>query len=178
MLNAVSGGLNPQHERFALIYQELKIVARSKLRKQAVSHRFDTTGLVHEAYLKLQSRDSQTEWKNRRHFYATAALAMRQLLVDQARKELTDKHGKGQRAITLDEQLAKPSPEVTDVIALDGALEQLHRLDAALAKLVELRFFLGLSVDEVAELTGLSKRTLARNWQKARAFLHAQLDDD
>jgi len=175
LLNAMANGQGAQDDRLlAQVYQELRIVARSRLRQKNTGE-LDTTGLVHEAYLRLVGGEQARDWDNRHHFYATAALAMRQLLVDQARRQLTEKRGGGQMAVTLDEQVPGLQPEVVDVVALDVALEQLQRLEPELAKLVELRFFLGLSVDEVSKLNDVPKRTLARNWQKAKAFLHVQL---
>lgn len=177
LLNAVSDGQgDARDELLPLIYQELRVVARSRLAEHRRGETLNTTGLVHEAYLKLAGKAPGGNWSNRHHFYATAALAMRQLLVDQARRQLAEKRGGGRLAVTLDEQLPGKEREIAEVVALDAALEQLQELDPALAKLVELRFFLGLSVAEVADLLGASERTLARDWQKARAFLHAQLD--
>lgn len=161
---------------FAAVYQELRLIASSRLRRHKRGTMLDTTALVHEAYLKLAAADGQiARFDNRRHFFATAALAMRQILIDQARRRLASKRGGDQRALTLDED-AVPAGEVSaDIIELDTALTNLQELDAGLAEIVNLKYFGGLSLDEIAELQGMSKRSVSRNWQKARAFLHAQI---
>lgn len=183
VLNALSSGQSAaQDQLLPLIYDELRVVARSRLNQ--VSRRgqtLNTTGLVHEAYLRLVAPDKAGEFSSRKHFYATAALAMRQLLVDRARRQMAEKRGSGAIALSLDdaESVLDVSDDrsLIDVIALDSALAELHAMDPGLAKLVELRFFLGLPVEEVSRLMEVPMRTLARDWQRARAFLQARLRD-
>jgi RNA polymerase sigma factor (TIGR02999 family) len=165
-------------EAFAAIYQELRLIARSRLHRHRRGTMLDTTALVHEAYLKLADTDGRiASFDNRRHFFATAALAMRQILTDQARRRLATKRGGEQRNLTLNEDAVAAEGRSVDVLQLDAALSQLQELDAALAEVVNLRYFGGLSLDDIAELQGTSRRTVSRNWKKARAFLHAQMAD-
>ena len=174
LLNAIAEGTaEADDELLPLIYQELRAVAKVRLRGHSRGNTLSTTALVHEAYLKLLGSDSS--FSNRRHFYATAALAMRQILVDQARRRLADKRGAGLQEITFDEQLLADAGRSTDVVALDAALEELKALEPRLAEVVHLRFFAGLELSEVAGLMEVSQRTVGRDWQKARAFLHARL---
>lgn len=173
---------NVQHrardELFAAIYQELRLVARSRLRQHKRGTMLDTTALVHEAYLKLADSDGRLDdFNDRRHFFATAALAMRQILTDQARRRAAKKRGGEQRNLTLDEDIVAADVDSSDVLQLDSALMKLQDLDATLAEVVNLKYFVGLSLDDIAELQGTSKRTVSRNWNKARAYLHAQFAD-
>jgi RNA polymerase sigma factor (TIGR02999 family) len=138
----------------------------------------DTTALVHEAYLKLAGDDGRIDnFNSRQHFFATAALAMRQILTDQARRRLAHKRGGSQRNLTLDEGAVAAQDSSVDILELDAALEKLHELDPGLADVVNLKYFGGLSLDEIAELQDASKRTISRSWRRARAFLHAQIAD-
>ena len=167
-----------QGELFATIYQELRLIASSRLRRNKRGTMLDTTALVHEAYLKLAGDDGEFDsFNNPRHFYATAALAMRQILTDQARRRLAYKRGGKERNLTLNEGAIAAQESSVDVLELDDALEKLQALDPGLAEVVNLKYFGGLSLDEIAELQGASRRTISRSWQKARAFLHAQIAD-
>ena len=165
-------------ELFAAIYQELRLIASSRLRHHKRGTMLDTTALVHEAYLKLAGDDGRIgDFNNRRHFFATAALAMRQILTDQARRRLAHKRGGSQRNLTLNESVIASQDSSADILELDAALEKLRELDPGLAEVVSLKYFGGLSLEEIAELQGASKRTISRSWQRARAFLHAQIAD-
>lgn len=167
-----------QAELFAAIYQELRLIASSRLRHHKRGTMLDTTALVHETYLKLASDDGRIDnFNSRRHFFATAALAMRQILTDQARRRLAHKRGGSQRNLTLNESVVAAQDSSVDILELDAALEKLHELDPGLAEVVSLKYFGGLGLDEIAELQGASKRTISRSWQRARAFLHAQIAD-
>jgi RNA polymerase sigma factor (TIGR02999 family) len=167
-----------QGELFSSIYQELRLIASSRLRRHKRGTMLDTTALVHEAYLKLAGKDGEVDsFNNQRHFYATAALAMRQILTDQARRGLARKRGGNRRNLTLNEGVIATQESSVDVLELDDALEKLHALDPGLAEVVNLKYFGGLSLDEIAELQGASRRTVSRSWRKARAFLHAQIAD-
>jgi RNA polymerase sigma factor (TIGR02999 family) len=167
-----------QSELFAAVYQELRLIAHSHLRSHKRGTILDTTALVHEAYLKLVGDEGGIgEFNNRRHFFATAALAMRQILTDQARRKLASKRGGNVRNLTLDEDSFSAGESSADILELDAALTKLRKLDQSLAEVVDLKYFGGLSLDEIAELEGASIRTVSRNWQKARAFLHAQIAD-
>lgn len=165
-----------QDEALASVYQELRIVASSRLRQHKRGHTLDTTALVHETYLKLSGSDGKISgFNNRRHFFSTAAKAMRQILTDQARKRLAHKRGGEQRDLTLNEELVAADDSSVNVLALDAALTQLENLDPNFAEVVHFKYFGGFNLDEIAEFQGVSKRTVSRAWQKARAFLHAQM---
>ena len=129
-----------------------------------------TTELVHEAFLKL-GRRPDTAWENRAHFFGAAARAMRDVLVDFARRRQAGKRGGSWRAVSLDRAGAKLEVDVDDLLALDAALDQLDALDQRLRRIVELRFFGGASQDEIARMLGVSTRTVERDWRKARMFL-------
>jgi RNA polymerase sigma factor (TIGR02999 family) len=162
---------------FRLIYRDLHARAHHQLARSRPGDTLSTTALVHETYLKLVGSTHQA-YLDRGHFFAVAARAMRQILVDYARSRLAEKRGGGARNSTLEpEQLAGPQRS-EDLIALDEALIELSRLDERLAETVELRYFAGLSVEEVAEARGVSPRTVKRDWRKARAFLYRAIQGD
>jgi len=177
LIDALSAGVEgTQDELLASVYQELRVVASSRLRQHERSTILNTTALVHETYLKLAGGDGKVDgFSNRRHFFSTAAMAMRHILTDQARKRLANKRGGGQRNLTLNEQATAVQETSVDVLALDAALTELEELDPKLAEVVNLKYFGGLNLDEIAEFQGVSIRTVSRAWQKARAFLHAQI---
>ncbi len=161
-----------------LVYPELHRIAERQMRREREGHTLQPTALVHEAYLKLVDQ-SRVDWRNRAHFLGVAAQAMRRLLVDHARGRDRDKRGGGATLVELDSAageagLAVP-PRSVDLLALDQALERLSALDAAQARLVELRFFGGLSVEEAAETLGVSTATAGRDFRSARAFLAREL---
>jgi RNA polymerase sigma factor (TIGR02999 family) len=159
-------------------YQELRRLAAAYLRRERPGQTLQPTALVHEAYLRL-AKDKPGRWQNRAHFCAIAANAMRQILVERARARAAIKRGGGQPKVTLVENLDaaggdnRPAP--VDLLAVDQALERLAALDAQQARIVELRYFGGLSVEETAEALGISPATVKRDWSVARAFLAQQL---
>jgi RNA polymerase sigma factor (TIGR02999 family) len=156
---------------FPLVYGELHGRAHRQLAQRRPGDTLSTTALVHEAYLKLTDSAAQS-YNDRIHFFAVASRAMRQILVDYARRKAAEKRGGGRRAISLDHaDLASPD-RADELIALDDGLHELAALDERLARTVELRFFGGLSVEEAAEVLGTSPRTVKRDWRKARAFLY------
>ena len=161
-----------------LVYPELHRIAERQMRREREGHTLQPTALVHEAYLKLVDQ-SRVDWRNRAHFLGVAAQAMRRLLVDHARGRDRDKRGGGATLLELDSAagesgLAVPARSV-DLLALDQALERLAALDAVQARLVELRFFGGLSIEEAAEALGVSTATAGRDFRSARAFLAREL---
>ena len=157
-----------------LVYSELRNMAHRYLSRERRDHTLQPTAVVHEAFLRLV-KQRRVEWKNRSHFFAVAAQSMRRILVDHARARATDKRGGGQTLISLDASTAGAAPRAVDLIALDEALCQLERLDVSKAKVVEMRFFGGLTIDETAEALGASPSTVKREWAFARAFLYREL---
>ena len=161
-----------------LVYPELHRIAERQMRREREGHTLQPTALVHEAYLKLVDQ-SRVDWRNRAHFLGVAAQAMRRLLVDHARGRARDKRGGGATLVDLDSAAGEAGLAVqtrrVDLLALDQALERLTTLDAAQARLVELRFFGGLSVEEAAETLGVSTATAGRDFRSARAFLAREL---
>lgn len=160
-----------------LLYQELRVIAHAKLRGHSKTHDLDTTSLVHEAFLKLNQNSNEKQWSNRRHFYATAAMAMRHILVDVARRRMADKRLHQESAETVSELQSQEIKNCSQVVALNDALEQLKSVDADLVEVVNLRYFVGLSVAETATLLDVSKRTVDRAWQKGKALLMTFMRD-
>ncbi|MGH9379995.1 MAG: sigma-70 family RNA polymerase sigma factor [Thermoanaerobaculia bacterium] len=158
---------------FPLVYDELRQLARRQLGGRR-GQTLDTTGVVHEAYLKLVD-PSRISIRDRGHFFCLAARAMRQILIDHARRRLAAKRGGGAFHGDLDGGRVGLVERAEELLALDEALEHLARFDPESARTVELRFFAGLSVDEAAEALSVSARTVKRNWARARAFLHREL---
>ena len=162
---------------FPLVYDELRALARSKLRMEADGHTLNATGLVHEAYLKLVDQE-RVEWQSRAHFFAMAALSMRRILVNHAKGRKRVKRGGGERALTLDrfaEELALSDAQAEELVALDEALERLKDFSPDGADVVQYRFFGGLAHQEIAEVTGVSEVTVRRRWAAAKAWLRAEL---
>jgi RNA polymerase sigma-70 factor, ECF subfamily len=157
-----------------LVYDELRRLASRKLRRERPDHTFQTTALVHEAYLKLIDQQ-QANWQNRAQFFAIAAQLMRRILVDYARERQAAKRGGDYIKLSLDEAVALSEEKNTDLLALDEALDRLAQLDPQQSRVVELRVFGGLSVEETAAALGISPRTVKREWSMARAWLHQQL---
>ena len=160
------------------VYEELRALAGSFFRQQRADHTLQPTALVHEAYVKLVG-SRQSHWESRKHFFDVAAMAMRQLLADHARRQKAAKRGGDLSRVTLIDS-GKPAPHRMDVdlIALDEALSKLSELDPRQGRIVELRFLAGLSVDETAEVLGVSARTVKLDWQMARAWLRRELGGD
>jgi len=160
-----------------LVYSELLRIARAELNRHRRGHTLDTRSLVNEAYLKLFSND-RLSFENRSHFYASAAKAMRQVVIDYARARLTERRGGGSEKLSLDAletNLLPIDEQAEQLLAIDKALEKLASLDERLVKIVELRFFAGLGVTEIAELLGVSEPTVKRDTRAAKAFMHREL---
>lgn len=161
-------------ELLPLVYDELRRVADRALRRERSNHTLDPTGLVHEAYMRL-SHQNRMRWHNRSQFLGVASQLMRRILVDHARRKLAGKRDGGQR-LTLDEGLAADRDgQLLDVLMLDQALTRLQALDERQAKIVELRYFAGLQVEETADVLSISTRTVKREWAMARAWLKREL---
>ena len=156
-----------------IIYEELRRLAHHYMRGERDDHTLQTTALVNELYLRLAGIDT-VKWQDRAHFFAMAATLMRRVLVDYARQRAREKRGAGVSVTSLDENAIAPQPSV-DVVALDDALERLAVVDPQQSRVVELRFFAGLSVKETAEALGVSPATVKRDWATARLWLYKEL---
>jgi len=156
-----------------LVYQELRRLAGHYMRAERPDHTLQATALVHEAYLKLVDQ-TQVTYQNRAHFFGIAAQLMRRILVDHARAHQAEKRGSGQK-LQLDEAAALPESREVDLVALDEALQELAKLDPQQSRIVELRFFAGLSIEETATVLEISPATVKRDWAMARAWLHQQI---
>src|SRR5215208_2806981 len=167
LLQASDGDGAAMEQLFPLVYEELRGVAHRALRRESPGHTLGTTGLVHEAYLRLVDQ-TRVEWQNRSHFYAIAAQAMRRILVDYARHHRRNKRGGGRQRVTLDEGVVSLDERSENLIALDEALTRLAAVNPRLSRVVECRFFAGLTEEEIAEATGVTVRTVKRDWAKAR----------
>jgi RNA polymerase sigma factor (TIGR02999 family) len=162
-------------ELLPLIYRELRTLANNYLRRERADHTLQPTALVHEAYMRLVDQRS-VRWQNRAHFFGVAANIMRRILVDHARRRGADKRGGEFEKQQLEEALVVVSSEKSvELLALDEALETLERVDPQKARLVELRYFAGLSVEETAEVLGVSAITVKRQWRLAKAWLYGQV---
>lgn len=157
-----------------LVYEELRRMARSFMRNQAAGHTFQTTELIHEAYLKI-ARGAEQNWENRAHFFGVASQAMRHILVDYARGKQRQKRGGWQERVTFAENLPVSGDSSEKLVALDDALKQLAILDARKSRVVEMKFFGGLSVEEIAGVLKITTKTVTRDWQFARLWLSREL---
>ncbi|MCI0437202.1 MAG: ECF-type sigma factor [Gemmatimonadetes bacterium] len=155
---------------FPLIYDELHRIAHAQLEREPEGHTLNTTALVHEAYIRLVDI-TRVEWRDRVHFLSMAARAMRRILIDYARRHKRARRGGGVRPVTLDEALVAADHQADTLLALDLALEQLASLNQRLVRVVECRFFGGLTEDETAEALQVNARTVRRDWVKARGWL-------
>lgn len=162
---------------FAVVYDELHAMARRQLRFRKPGETLNTTGLVHEAYLKLFDRD-ESGWNDRVHFFSVTARAMRQILVDYARRINAEKRGGGQHHTELNASLISDTTKNVDILDLDDAMKELEKLNPRLATIVECRFFGGMSIEETGALLNVSSRTVDRDWLKAKSFLYLALKGD
>lgn len=160
-----------------LVHSELRRLARRQMGRERPDHTLQTTALVNEAYLRLIDL-SRVEWQDRAHFFAMAARLMRRVLVDHARSHRSLKRGGTQEKVVLDETLAASAERATDLVALDEALERLSAVDTRKSKVVEMRFFGGLTVEETAEALGVSADTVMRDWRLAKLWLLRELEGD
>jgi RNA polymerase sigma factor (TIGR02999 family) len=172
-------GLEHDRERavdllFPKVYDELRAVAGARLRAERAGHTLSATALVHEAYLKLVNQ-SRVDWKNRAHFFAVAASAMRRILIDYAEARNAGKRGGGAAFVTLGEESASQDSNLDELLAIDQAMTRLAGLDERQARVVELRFFGGMTLEEIAEVLGVSLASINRDWRTARAFLTTEL---
>ena len=158
-----------------LVYQELKHMADRYLRRERSDHTLQATALVHEAYLKLIDQRN-VRWQNRAHFFGIAAQAMRRILVDHARDRQAEKRGGGSVKLSLDDELDLSDKRASELIALDDALTTLAEMDPQKCRIVELRFFGGLSIEETAEVLDIGSATVIRQWRLAKAWLYGEIN--
>lgn len=161
-------------ELLPLVYEELRKLAHARMARERPGQTLQATALVHEAYLRLVG-DSEPHWENRAHFFASAAEAMRRILVERARRKARVRHGGGQLRTSLDENVVASEAAAVDVVAVDQALTRLEQLDPQMAQLVSLRYFAGLEIEEAAAAMNLSPRSVNRLWTAARAWLQCEL---
>jgi RNA polymerase sigma factor (TIGR02999 family) len=170
-----SGDPAAREELVPIVYQELRRLAHYHLRQERDGHTLQTTALVHEVYLRLCHQD-EPRWQNRAHFFAVAARSMRRILVDYSRRRSAEKRGPGAIHLRLDDALAIPVAEPSDLLALDGALEELAAFDARKCQVVEMRFFAGLRAKEIALALNTTEATVRRDWTIAKAWLYRYLE--
>jgi RNA polymerase sigma-70 factor, ECF subfamily len=161
-------------ELMPAVYDELRRLARHYLRKERAGQTLQATALVNEAYIRL-AREQGAPWQNRAHFCAIAANSMRQILVERARARMARKRGGSRIRVTLDEAIAAPHDDTVDLLRLEEALTRFSELDPQLARIVELRFFGGLTIEESAEALGISPATIKRGWTTAKAWLKREM---
>lgn len=171
---AQAGDRTALDELLPLVYQELKRIASRQLARERADHTLQATALVHEAYLRLIDQHS-VDWSNRAHFFSIAAEMMRRILVNHALNRRAQKRGAGETLLSIDEVIRFPNKQNLDLVLLDDALNRLAEFDELQARIVELRFFAGLTNEEVAEVLAVSASTVKREWRSAKAWLAAQL---
>ena len=173
-----AGNKTAEAELVPLVYEELKRIASHYMRNEAKDHTLQTTALVHEAYLRL-TRHTTSPWQSRVHFFAVAATVIRHILVDHARAKRAERRGGDLILVTeFKEAASAAAPSSGDsmqILALNDALGRLERLDARQSRIVELKFFAGMTIEEISEILGVSVRTVKRDWQLARAWLYGEL---
>ncbi len=174
LANVRSGDRQATDQLLSMVYGELRALAGQLLRHERPDHTLEATALVHEAYLKLVGQTG-VEWQDRAHFFAIAAQAIRRILVDHARGHRRDKRGGGRAKLSLDEGLVASYEQAADLVALDDALAQLGERNPQQARIVEIRFFAGLTIEETAAVLGVSTSTVERDWRYARAWLYRAL---
>ena len=174
LLELSHGNQAVKEELLTLVYDELRKLASGYMRRERIDHTLQPTALVHEAYLKLIDQRS-VSWQNRAHFFGIAAQIMRRILVDHARVRNAEKRGHEYERLQLDENIDKAVELGAELIALDDALGELAKVDPQNARLVELRYFGGLTFEEAAEVLGVSPDAAKRQWRAARAFLYGEL---
>jgi RNA polymerase sigma factor (TIGR02999 family) len=175
LLEKIGGGdAHAAEQLLPLVYDEMRKLARARLARESPGQTLAPTGLAHEAYLRLVE-DPDARWENRAHFFAAAAEAMRRILIERARRYARQKHGAGHRRVSVHEDVLGTEPRPEELLDLDRALDRLEAQDAAMAQVVKLRYFGGLTVEETASALDVSARSVNRLWTGARAWLAREL---
>jgi len=178
ILNAIErGDAKATDELLPLVYEELRLLAAQKLSQEPPGQTLQATALVHEAYLKLVGSEPQS-WESRGHFFSAAAEAMRRILIDNARRKKSHRHGGGQQRQDMDALEVPLSERSEDLLALDEALTRLAQEEPQVAEIVKLRYFGGLTLEQAAEVKGISRRTAGRYWDYARLWLYREVTRD
>jgi RNA polymerase sigma-70 factor, ECF subfamily len=172
-----NGNQAARDQLIPLVYTELRQLARRYMRRERPGHTMQTTALIHEAYLRLVDQN-QVRWENRAHFLGIAARLMRQILIEHARRRTRAKRGGGAGTISLDEVALVSQARATELLALDDAMERLAAIDPRKSRVVELRFFGGLSTKEAAEVLHTAPNTVLRDWRLAKAWLHREISHE
>ena len=176
ILSAIEGGdAGAARDLLPLVYDELRRLAAQKLAREKPGQTLQATALVHEAYVRLVEGERCESWRGRGHFFAAAAEAMRRILIENARRKQTEKHGGGRYRLELHEGLSAGESTPDDILALDEALARLESVDPVAARLVTLRYFAGLTMPEAAEALALSLRSAERNWTYAKTWLRREM---
>jgi RNA polymerase sigma factor (TIGR02999 family) len=175
LIDAKSGNRNALDELLPLVYDELRRVASRQLASERKNHTLQATALVHEAYLRLIGQHS-VDWQNRLHFFSIAAEMMRRILVTHAIAKKAEKRGSGELTISLEDVVTLPNKQDVDIVSLDETLKELAKFDEQQAKIVELKFFGGLTNEEIAEVLGISDSTVKREWRSAKAWLISRMN--
>ncbi len=178
LLNKVNeGDSTAPKELLPLVYAELRKLAGGYLKNERPDHTLQPTALVHEAYIRLVDWEN-VSWQNRSHFFAVSAQVMRNILVDHARKKKAEINGGNLQKIELDEAISFSAERQVDLVDLDDALKELEKLDERQSKIIELRFFAGLTIEETAHALNISAKTVSREWDFVRAWLYRRLNND
>ncbi len=175
LLDGIGRGERAASEQLLpLVYDELRRLAGARMARENPGQTLQPTALVHEAYLRLV-KDADLGWENRGHFFAAAAESMRRILIERARRYARHKHGAGQRRVPLADDVASAEPDAAELLSLDRCLDRLEERDAAMARVVKLRYFAGLTVEETAAALAISRRQVSRLWVAARAWLRREM---
>ena len=178
LLEKINNGDDSAPEKLLpVVYDELRKLAAGYLKNERPGHTLQATALVHEAYIRLVDWE-RVSWQKRAHFFAVAAQVMRNILVDHARRKRSEIHGGNLQKLALDEAISFSQSQEVDLVDLDDALQDLEKLDERQAKIVELRFFAGLTIEETAHAIGVSTMTISREWNFAKAWLYRRLNNE
>ncbi len=178
ILNSVRDDSESINKILPLVYDDLRNMAHRQLRKERRGHTINTTALVHEAYMKLVKFPPEGEWDGRRHFFGVAARAMRQILVNYAKKRNRQKRGGDNHPVEFEEGFYMTEKKAEELIALDEALSKLEKMNERQGRIVECRYFAGYKIEETADILGISTATVKRDWTSARAWLYNQIKED